>query len=230
MRVVALCQRLRKAAELERHVAGEDVELLLLVCRSPAHGRLAFAAALTLDVVRGGPAEWRLVPRLLGRRRARATLRRLHDPAVLGWLRSRRPDVGLHATNVIYRGPLLDCFRLGVLNPHIGLLPRYRGRSVMEWSLLCGDPTGVTTFFVDEGIDTGRRIVLREEVPVDGHADVASAKAFLSSLDGPMYARALDVLRSPDFTPMAQEPEDGTRWYAMSALLTGVVDGILSAS
>jgi hypothetical protein len=38
----------------------------------------------------------------------------------------------LHATDVIYRTETLQAFRLGILNAHIGVLPRYRGRSVME--------------------------------------------------------------------------------------------------
>src|SRR5436305_11718144 len=97
--------------------------------------------------------------------------------------------------SVIYRRPAIEAFRLGILNAHIGLLPRYRGRSVMEWSLLNGDPTGVTTFFVDEGIDTGARIVLRQHVDVYDCPEVDDAKRYLFSLDGAMYAEALRRLR-----------------------------------
>src|SRR6266852_4478338 len=45
-------------------------------------------------------------------------------------------DVALHGAGVIYREATINCFRLGILNAHIGRLPRYRGRSGMEWSLL----------------------------------------------------------------------------------------------
>jgi len=80
--------------------------------------------------------------------------RPLNDSASTERLRSLRCDVGLHAANVIYREPTISAFKLGILNAHIGILPKYRGRSVVEWSVLQGDPVGVTVFFIDSGIDT----------------------------------------------------------------------------
>jgi methionyl-tRNA formyltransferase len=128
---------------------------------------------------------------------------------------------------VIYRKPVIDCFRRGILNAHIGLLPGYRGRSVMEWSLLEGRPTGVTVFFVDEGIDTGSTIVLRREIPVDRFRDVASAKAHLFSLDADLFAEALDLLEDTGFSPLLND-RSGRRYYVMSRLFSGVVESILA--
>jgi hypothetical protein len=53
-------------------------------------------------------------------------------------------DLGLHNAGVIYRKPTIDSFRLGILNAHIGFLPEFRGRAVMEWSIFMGAPTGET--------------------------------------------------------------------------------------
>lgn len=159
--------------------------------------------------------------------RMKLSLRPLHDAAVLDWIRRHRPDVGLHATGVIYRRSAIDCFRLGILNAHIGLLPAYRGRSVMEWSLLNGDPTGITTFFIDEGIDTGRTVILREEIDVSGFSDVAAAKAYLFLRDANMYAKALERLLAGDFEPAEQDIAEGRRWYAMSRLFTDAASQIL---
>jgi methionyl-tRNA formyltransferase len=99
----------------------------------------------------------------------------------------------------------------------------------MEWSLLNGDPTGITTFFIDEGIDTGRSVVLREEVDVSGFSEVAAAKAFLFSQDADMYAKALQRLLAEDFEPLEQDIAEGRRWYAMSGLLTDAVSELLRA-
>ena len=49
--------------------------------------------------------------------------------------------------------------------PHYGLLPRYRGMNVTEWSIYYDDPVGVTVHAVDPGIDTGE-ILLQETLTV----------------------------------------------------------------
>ena len=77
----------------------------------------------------------------------------LDHPQTIARLRKLNLDLGLHKSGNIYRRATISSFRLGILNAHIGLLPKYRGRSVMEWALLQGDAIGISVFFVDEGID-----------------------------------------------------------------------------
>jgi folate-dependent phosphoribosylglycinamide formyltransferase PurN len=227
LQTVALCKRLRDAHEISKSTrAMEGATLSLLVTRTRAVP--LFIAALVVDLVRMGPYGWRDVVALVRHRRVRITLRALGDDKTVTLVRSLSPDVGLHATPIIYRRKLIDSFRLGILNAHIGLLPRYRGRSVMEWAILHGDPTGITTFFIDEGIDTGSRIVLRRKISVSGFNDIRSAKGYLFSLAGEMYREALEKLHQPDFAFDRQQVSDGTRWYVMSRLFSGVVEGLLS--
>jgi len=228
MRIVALCSSPAKAFHLSQTLDREsEGELWFLVPNSNRRPKAFFALLLFAHTLKKGLrcSLWAL--RSLLRRRLLFSLGALEDDVVLQKIRRLRPDVGLHATGVIYRRPLIDCFRLGILNAHIGLLPRYRGRSVMEWSLLNGDPTGVTTFFIDDGIDTGARIVLRRHVDVFDCRTVGDAKGYLFSLDGAMYAEALRRLRTADFVPETQSPEEGVRWFVMSRLFTSVVDRIL---
>lgn len=228
LKVVALCASLADAAAFERRLRGPDsrVDLVLLVTRAQPKPR--FVGALARDFVRLGPRGAANMVALLVRRRLRITFAALSDRPVLDGLHALNADVGLHATPVIYRSDVIVCFRLGILNAHIGLLPKYRGRSVMEWSIVEGDPTGITTFFIDEGIDTGTRIILREEMSVRGFGTVRSAKSYLFSLAPDMYAQALTKLGDPDFVPLRQQLAEGKRWYVMSALLAGVVDELLS--
>ncbi len=77
-----------------------------------------------------------------------------------GW----SPDVIIFAGGNILRRPLLDVPRLGVLNVHLGLLPKIRGMSSPEWSLLRNVPVGITIHSMDAGIDTGP-ILERYELP-----------------------------------------------------------------
>jgi len=153
--------------------------------------------------------------------------RPLDDAMSIGRLRSLHCDVGLHAANVIYREPTISAFRLGILNAHIGILPRYRGRCVAEWSVLQGDPTGVTVFFIDSGIDTGGRIVLREFIPSDGWNDVGAFKNMLFRCDGRLYRKALEVLMRPGVQFERNDILKGKRYYIMSKMFTRVVNEVL---
>lgn len=217
MRAVALCAHLDKALALGRRIASvPGVELRLFVC-SPRW---------PLQLLRIGGNGLLLSLRLWRRGALAFTRHSLDDRRTLRRLRAFGADVGLHATDVIYRRETLEAFRLGILNAHIGLLPRYRGRSVMEWSILQGDPAGITVFFMDEGIDTGPRIVTRRTVDLSGRRTVDAAKRHLFSLDGEMYAEALARLSEPGFSPLPNGP-GGRRHYVMSRLFTVVVSRIL---
>ena len=150
----------------------------------------------------------------------------LEHPANLSRLQKLHLDVGLHKSGLIYREQVINAFRLGILNPHIGLLPAYRGRHVMEWSLLQGDPVGVTLFFVDSGIDTGERIVLSEIADIRSCKSIEQAKQQLFDSDARLFRRALEILQS-DETTFDHNDGSGRRYYVMSKLFRGVVEQIL---
>ena len=153
--------------------------------------------------------------------------RPLDDPASIERLRSLQCDVGLHAANVIYRDPTISAFRLGILNAHIGILPKYRGRCVAEWSVLKGDPTGVTVFFIDSGIDTGARIVLREFIPSTGWKCLRPFKNMMFGCDARLYRRALEALMQPGVRFEDNEILKGSRYYVMSKMFIHTVDKVL---
>jgi hypothetical protein len=154
----------------------------------------------------------------------------LDDATSIERLRSLQCDVGLHAANVIYREPTISAFRLGILNAHIGILPKYRGRCVAEWSVLQGDPTGVTVFFIDSGIDTGARIVLREFFPSEGWRSVRALKNMLFRCDARLYRKALEALISGGFSFASNDISKGQRYYVMSSLFTEAVNKTLATT
>ena len=149
-----------------------------------------------------------------------------HNQESIATLKQLKLDVGLHKAGVIYRDATIDSFRLGILNHHIGILPAYRGRSVLEWSILQGDAVGVTVFFIDTGIDTGPRLLMSEEVDIRGYKSVAEAKEYLFNLDRVFFRKALALLAGskPSF-----QLNDGTgpRYFVMSKLFQGVVERLL---
>jgi methionyl-tRNA formyltransferase len=147
----------------------------------------------------------------------------ISHPSSLERIRNQEFAVGVHDLNVIYRRPIIDAFGRGILNSHIGILPRYRGRCVAEWSMLEGSPTGITVFFIDEGIDTGRHIVLKEEVPVPRHTSIGGLKSFLFDRDAEMYRKALTAILGGKEL-LINETDQGQRYYPMSQLLLNVVE------
>ena len=75
----------------------------------------------------------------------------------LAMVSSLAPDLCLSISyDQILRAPLLATPRLGFVNFHAGKLPRYRGRNIINWAIINGEPEiGLTAHFMDEGIDTG---------------------------------------------------------------------------
>src|ERR1043165_1319885 len=141
-----------------RQVAGSEVFVLLIPATNQANYRSLprHAARFLLKPGRARSLQ-------LSWKRAVIPLRKsLQDAETITKLRALQLDVGLHKSGTIYRRETIESFRLGILNAHIGILPKYRGRSVMERSLLQGDPPGISVFFIDEGIDTGERLVFSE--------------------------------------------------------------------
>jgi len=112
------------------------------------------------------------------------------------------------------------------LNHHIGILPAYRGRSVVEWSVLQGDPVGITVFFIDTGIDTGSRILISEEVDISRCKSIAEAKQYLFDLDRVYFPKALALLSNTQ-PPFQLNDGLGRRYFVMSRLFQGVVEQLL---
>ncbi len=82
---------------------------------------------------------------------------RARDPAFLEQLRALRPDlIVVVAYGQILPQTILDLPRLGCLNVHASLLPKYRGAAPVQWAIITGEKeTGVTIMKMDAGMDTG---------------------------------------------------------------------------
>lgn len=206
---------------------GQEVFIILSPSphRSAGTSHLANLARFVLTTLKDfdpKPLQLLLTGRLVFLRRP------LHDEQSVDTLRKLKLDVGLHKAGVIYRDVTINAFRLGILNHHIGILPAYRGRSVLEWSILQGDTVGVTVFFIDTGIDTGARILISEEVDISSYTSVTEGKEYLFSLDRIFFRKALALLAEgkPSF-----QLNDGTgpRYFVMSKLFQGVVERLMQA-
>ncbi|MBC7910433.1 MAG: hypothetical protein H7Y30_08035 [Pyrinomonadaceae bacterium] len=225
MRIGILAASLPAAARIYSELESlPDCSFYTLVCNP--EGRSLFhhlARSLAQALLK---PERRRTWRLIRRSRISFIRKPLDHPDSLTKLKRLELDVGLHNVGVIYRDSTIKAFRLGILNPHIGILPQYRGRCVMEWAVLQDGPIGVTLFFIDAGIDTGARVILSEEVDISHCKSVAEAKQYLFNLDAGFFRRGLEQLRAADFSYKLNDGS-GHRYYVMSELLQGVVEQLI---
>ena len=91
----------------------------------------------------------------------------VNHPESLKTINSYSPDLLVSlAGNEIFKQPLFESAKYGVINLHSALLPKYRGLMPSFWVMRHNEEkTGVSVFFVDEGIDSGP-IVVQKEVPL----------------------------------------------------------------
>lgn len=91
---------------------------------------------------------------------------KIREPAAIESLRATQPDlIIVVAYGQILPKSILEIPRLGCVNVHTSLLPRWRGAAPIQYAILHGDrETGVTTMYMDEQMDTGDIILQRSEL------------------------------------------------------------------
>ncbi len=88
--------------------------------------------------------------------------------------------------------------RFGTFNVHAALLPQYRGAAPINWAIINGETeTGVTTFFLDHDIDTGR-IILQKRFPIPDDADVEYVYDGLMNLGADIATETLQQVLAHD--------------------------------
>jgi len=95
------------------------------------------------------------------------------------------------AYGLILPQPVLDLPRLGCLNIHASLLPRWRGAAPIQRAILAGDPeTGVTIMQMDAGLDTGG-MILKQAIPIAENDNAQTLHDKLAALGAQLIVRAL---------------------------------------
>jgi methionyl-tRNA formyltransferase len=132
------------------------------------------------------------------------------------------------AYGLILPRAMLAAPRLGCLNVHASLLPRWRGAAPVHRALLEGDiVTGVTIMQMEEGLDTGP-ILLQQAWPIGPRATAASLTDALAQLGGELVVRALDEAAQGRLDPRAQ-PREGVTYAPKILGAEGRLDWRLSA-
>ena len=94
---------------------------------------------------------------------------------------------------------------LGTFNLHASLLPQYRGAAPINWAVINGDTeTGITTFFLQHEIDTGR-IIQQERIPITESDDVEIVHDKLMHLGGKLVIDTVNNIIAGTIKPIPQE-------------------------
>ena len=100
---------------------------------------------------------------------------------------------------------ILNLPQIGTINIHASLLPKYRGPAPIQWAIINGEKeTGVTTMFMDEGLDTGD-ILLSSKVGIAPNDTSATLHDRLSVLGGDLLMRTLAALGTGELKPIPQD-------------------------
>ena len=124
-------------------------------------------------------------------------------------------DLGADAAVVVAYGlilpaPVLAAPRLGCLNVHASLLPRWRGAAPIHWALLDGDTeTGVTIMQMDAGLDTGPMLARRVR-PIGDEDTIATLHDDLAGMGAELMAETLEKLAAGKIVPERQDEAAAT--------------------
>lgn len=136
---------------------------------------------------------------------------KLNEPESLKVIAETRPDVLV----VVAYGRILkeNCLAIppkGCINVHPSLLPKYRGPSPIQHAILNGDEvTGVTTMFMDVGMDTGD-IILQQEVPISPDDTAGTLSKKLSVVAAELLVKTLDLLVEGKIPRIPQDHSQAT--------------------
>jgi methionyl-tRNA formyltransferase len=105
---------------------------------------------------------------------------------------------------------MLTLPRLGCINLHASLLPKYRGAAPIQWAVATGETvTGNTTMLLEEGLDTGP-ILLQQEIPIGPGQTAPELFEVLAKAGAPLVVKTLAGMDDKTITPKQQDHSKAT--------------------
>jgi methionyl-tRNA formyltransferase len=164
---------------------------------------------------------------------------KVRQPEFLEWCRSTAPDlIVVVAFGQILPKTLLDIPRLGCINVHASLLPKYRGAAPIAWAIIRGETeTGITTMQMDPGMDTGP-MLLQRAAPILPDDTAGSLGARLAKLGAKTLNETLELLAAgrlsavvqdsslATLAPMLKKDDGRIDWQQPAAAIHALVRGL----
>lgn len=149
---------------------------------------------------------------------------KVKTPEFADWVREQKADVALViAYGRILPKAVLDAPRLGCVNVHASLLPKFRGAAPINWAIVRGERrTGITMMKMDEGMDTGPML---EQFPIEIGEDETAGELTkrLADVGALAVRRALPLYIEGKYTPVPQDHAAATMAPIMKKT-DGIID------
>jgi len=129
----------------------------------------------------------------------------------------------------LLKAAVFDLPKLGTINIHASLLPAYRGAAPVNWAIMRGEThTGVATFFIERGLDTGD-VLMMESQAIDANETAIELEARLASLGACVIVKTLHALGIGSLAASPQ-PSEGVSLAPSLTRDDGHIDWQQSAS
>jgi methionyl-tRNA formyltransferase len=135
---------------------------------------------------------------------------KLRDESFQGQLKELKPELGVVVAYRILPVEVYTIPEFGTFNLHASLLPKYRGAAPIQWALINGEKiTGVTTFFLQEKVDTGN-IILQREVEIDDEDNFQTLHDKLAEVGAQLVLETVRRIESRDINLIPQNESEAT--------------------
>ena len=143
---------------------------------------------------------------------------KMKDPAFVETLRSYQANLQVVVAFRMLPEVVWAMPEYGTFNVHAALLPQYRGAAPINWAIINGETkTGVTTFFLDHDIDTGR-IILQKPFDIPDTADVEYVYDGLMHLGAEICLETIEAIIASDGHPASMSQDDSSLFPLPSSL------------
>lgn len=133
------------------------------------------------------------------------------EPDMIQTLRQLNPDLIVTcAFGQLLPQSVLDIPRLGTINVHGSLLPKYRGAAPIQWAIIIGEAkTGITTMFTDIGLDTGD-MLLKDEIDIPINMTAGELYDVMSAQGAKTLIRTINALEEGSIVRTKQDNSQAT--------------------
>ncbi|GLU55896.1 methionyl-tRNA formyltransferase [Dyadobacter frigoris] len=138
---------------------------------------------------------------------------KLKNPEFIAQLKSLNADLQVVVAFRMLPEIVWSMPKYGTFNLHGSLLPQYRGAAPINWAVINGETeSGVTTFFIEKEIDTGK-IIFQERDPITPDDDAGSVYERLMHIGGKLVVKTVQAIEEGNYP---QEPQDESKEIKMA--------------
>jgi folate-dependent phosphoribosylglycinamide formyltransferase PurN len=142
------------------------------------------------------------------------TTEKINSKACLEWIADLKPDIILSSQGHYIGKKLLSIPKIGIINKHAGMLPKYRGLYPVFWAMLNGEEQiGITIHFMNAKLDDGD-IIVQETIPIQEKDTFESMYRKVIRKTPDLFIKAIDMLEENDKMKLMPNDESLATYFS----------------